>query len=149
MIRAYHRVSTDRQDSELQLTALKGSGYDILYSDIESGTNNTRKGYLKLYESLQVGDVVRVWKLDRLTRDFFEAMKFFCKLNDLDCIFEDMEKSCLCGKVRDYHLEQHIILAFKASEGQEFIRKLKCNVRAGMAVAKSKGVHCGRPRKKL
>ena len=66
-VKGYARVSTDGQDVAMQVAALKKAG-------IRSVTEETRSGALELpglqclLRSLKPGDVVVVWKVDRLAR---------------------------------------------------------------------------------
>src|SRR5690242_4398421 len=66
----YARVSTDDQDLSLQIDALEKHGISrtLLFTDKLSGARNDRPGLAKCLETLQTGDVLVVWRLDRLGR---------------------------------------------------------------------------------
>lgn len=67
----YTRVSTVDQDPALQLDALRAQGIDPEHTvtDHASGLKQDRPGLVRLLEEeLQPGDVLTVWKLDRLGR---------------------------------------------------------------------------------
>lgn len=66
----YARVSTAQQDLGPQLAALVGAGVDQghVVTDTISGSRAGRPGLDRLLEQLQRGDVLTVWKLDRLGR---------------------------------------------------------------------------------
>lgn len=66
----YARVSTAQQDLGPQLAALAGAGVDQQHvvTDTISGSRAGRPGLDRLLEQLQCGDVLTVWKLDRLGR---------------------------------------------------------------------------------
>src|SRR6266852_6345026 len=60
----YCRVSTDDQNPDLQLTALKRAGCKRTFTDKASGAHVKRLHLTKCLASLQAGDVLIVWKLD-------------------------------------------------------------------------------------
>ena len=65
----YARVSTDDQSTALQLAALKKAGCKTLFKDEGiSGATTKRPALLRCLKTLQPGDVLIVWKLDRLGR---------------------------------------------------------------------------------
>jgi DNA invertase Pin-like site-specific DNA recombinase len=64
----YARVSTDDQNLDLQIDALNKAGCVRIFKDITSGTNRERNGLTAALDYLRPGDVLLVWKLDRLGR---------------------------------------------------------------------------------
>ena len=65
----YARVSTGGQNPALQLVALKKAGCKTLFKDEGvSGTTTKRPSLLRCLKTLERGDTVIVWKLDRLGR---------------------------------------------------------------------------------
>lgn len=64
----YARVSTEDQNPDLQLTASKRPGCGKLFTDKAMGTNVKRPALEKCLKALKAGDVLTVWKLDRLGR---------------------------------------------------------------------------------
>ncbi|EQD66595.1 invertase/recombinase protein, partial [mine drainage metagenome] len=67
----YARVSTDDQNPALQLAALKQAGCTtrIIFKDEGiSGATTQRPALLRCLKTLQAGDTLIVWKLDRLGR---------------------------------------------------------------------------------
>ena len=64
----YARVSTDDQKADLQIAALKKAGCRHIFTDTISGTVKKRPELTRCLESLRAGDVLIVWKLDRLGR---------------------------------------------------------------------------------
>ena len=77
----YARVSTDDQYLALQLDALRAAGCEKIHEDKASGVLNGRKGLAEALKGCAAGDVLVVWKLDRLARS----------LHDLVVIAEDPE----------------------------------------------------------
>ncbi|GAA1343409.1 recombinase family protein [Arthrobacter roseus] len=72
----YARVSTQDQNLDLQLEALKKAGCDRIYQDTISGTKSRRPGINQALENLREGDTLVVWKLDRLGRSVKDLLDF-------------------------------------------------------------------------
>ena len=68
MLIGYARVSTDDQDTAAQVAALQAAGCECIFRDKASGGRWDRPQFLRLLNQLRAGDVVVVWKLDRLSR---------------------------------------------------------------------------------
>ncbi|MCE0744060.1 recombinase family protein [Acetobacter sicerae] len=68
----YARVSTGKQDVGQQIDALKKAGIsaDHIFQDVISGSTDDRPGLNKLLSLLTKGDVLTIWKIDRLGRSF-------------------------------------------------------------------------------
>jgi len=77
MIRAYARVSTKDQNLQLQLDAFDrvSGGEHALYHEKVSAVAKRRPQLEKLLDELEGGDVVLIWKLDRLGRSVVGIIK--------------------------------------------------------------------------
>lgn len=64
----YARVSTEDQNLEMQLRALKDAGCKKVFTDKASGNASDRTGLKEALSHLREGDTLTVWKLDRLGR---------------------------------------------------------------------------------
>ena len=72
----YARVSTSKQDHELQIEALKGAGCERIFSEKRSGKSTEgRTEFKRLMRALVPGDTVVVTKLDRLARSGRDLLK--------------------------------------------------------------------------
>jgi DNA invertase Pin-like site-specific DNA recombinase len=77
----YARVSTDDQPPVLQLAALKRAGCEEIFRDEGlSGATTKRPALARCLKTLQPGDTLTVWKLDRLGRS----------LRDLIAMLDDL-----------------------------------------------------------
>ena len=64
----YARVSTKDQHLELQIDTLTKAGCEKIYQDIASGARTERPALNEMINNLRPGDVLVIWKLDRLGR---------------------------------------------------------------------------------
>jgi DNA invertase Pin-like site-specific DNA recombinase len=62
----YARVSTEDQNLALQLDVLQAEGCGQVFKDTASGFISNRKGLAAALDACAAGDVLTVWKLDRL-----------------------------------------------------------------------------------
>lgn len=68
MLIGYARVSTSEQNLNLQVDALKKAGCEQVFTDEVSGAAAMKSGLNAAIAYLREGDVLVVWKLDRLGR---------------------------------------------------------------------------------
>jgi DNA invertase Pin-like site-specific DNA recombinase len=64
----YARVSTRDQNLDLQVDALKRTGCEHIYQDIAGGSKAARQALDEMLAQLRAGDVLVIWKLDRMGR---------------------------------------------------------------------------------
>ena len=64
----YARVSTEDQNPDLPLAALKRAGWKRLFTDKATGAHVKRPELTRCLKALGEGDTLTVWKLDRLGR---------------------------------------------------------------------------------
>jgi DNA invertase Pin-like site-specific DNA recombinase len=64
----YARVSTTEQNLDLQRDALKRAGCEKIIEDTDSGGKVHRSGLERVQEILRRGDVLTVWRPNRLGR---------------------------------------------------------------------------------
>ena len=74
MIFGYARVSTQDQDTEAQIAALEASGCELIFQEKASGGRWDRPELHRLLGQLRKGDVIVVWRLDRLSRSLKDVL---------------------------------------------------------------------------
>jgi DNA invertase Pin-like site-specific DNA recombinase len=70
----YARVSMDTQDLQLQLDALAEAGCARIFRDVISSRKPVREGLDAALDYLRSGDVLLIWRLDRLGRSVKELL---------------------------------------------------------------------------
>lgn len=136
----YARVSTDDQNPDLQLDALKGAGCDRIYTDKgQGGAKRSRPQLDKCLADLKPGDVLTVWKLDRLGRSLSHLVAVLEDLNGRGVAFHSLTEAIDTSNAAG-RLLGHMIAALA-----EFERALITErTRAGIKAAKRRGVKLGR-----
>jgi DNA invertase Pin-like site-specific DNA recombinase len=87
----YARVSTDDQNPALQLAALKKAGCKTVFKDEGiSGATTKRPALLRCLRTLQDGDTLTVWKLDRLGRSLRDLITMLDDLKQRGVIFRSL-----------------------------------------------------------
>jgi DNA invertase Pin-like site-specific DNA recombinase len=79
---AYLRVSSEAQDTQLQRDALTEAGCGKFFEDKISSRKANRPGLAAALEYLRPGDVLAVWKLDRLGRSVKEVLTLADELHN-------------------------------------------------------------------
>ena len=79
----YARVSTKDQSLNLQEDALTKSGCEKIYSEHISGAKSDRPELEKLIQQLREGDLIVVWKLDRLGRSLRDLVNLISRFQDM------------------------------------------------------------------
>lgn len=93
MLIGYARVSTRDQNLELQTQALEAAGCDKIFTDKTSGSKTERKGLQEALDFLRPGDVLVVWKLDRLGRSIMPLVTLVESLRVKDIQFKSLTDS--------------------------------------------------------
>ena len=144
MLIGYMRVSTDndRQSTDLQRDALLAAGVDVrhLFQDYASGARDDRPGLAKALEYLQSGDVLVVWKLDRLGRSLPHLLGIVSSLKEKRVGFRSLTESMDTTTPSGEFLFQ--VFGALAQYERALTRE---RVIAGLAAAKRRGRRGGRP----
>lgn len=78
----YARVSSNAQDLELQKQALSNAGCKKVFSEAVSGKDNNRTELINMLESLWPGDIVVIYKIDRIARSLKGLIEIIEMLNN-------------------------------------------------------------------
>ena len=137
----YARVSTKNQDLSLQLDALEKIGCQKIYQEKITGATRERPQLKKLLEQLREGDVVVVWKLDRLARSLKDLVNLVNEIQEkgagLQSLNDHIDTTTPQGK-----LTFHLFAALAEFE-RDIIRE---RTNAGLAAARARGRVGGRPK---
>jgi DNA invertase Pin-like site-specific DNA recombinase len=90
MFIGYARVSTQDQDTDAQIAALKSSGCELIFQEKASGGRWDRPELHRLLGQLRKGDVLVVWKLDRLSRSLKDVLLLMEKVDQAGAGFRSL-----------------------------------------------------------
>lgn len=141
MLIGYARISTTDQNLDLQIDELKQAGCEKIFSDTASGAKSQRVGLAEALAFARKGDVITVWKLDRLGRSLQHLIEIVKELQEREIGFrslrEQIDTTSAGGK-----LIFHVFGALAEFE-RELIRE---RTKAGLASARARGRLGGRPK---
>ncbi len=80
----YARVSTKDQNLDLQLDALRKVECEEIFSEVASGAKTARPVLDETLSRLRAGDVLVIWKLDRLGRSLKHLVTLATELMERD-----------------------------------------------------------------
>lgn len=139
----YARVSTEEQNLDLQRAALRGAGCDVIEEDQGfSGADVARPGLAAALGRMAAGDVLVVWRLDRLGRSLVHLIQILDRVGQAGGGFVSLSES-VDTTTAGGRLVFHMMGAMAEFE-RALIRE---RTAAGMRAAKLRGKAVGRPRK--
>ena len=140
MIIGYARVSTDDQNLDAQIDALKVAGAERIFADKISGAKRDRPELGKLLDQLRPGDVVVVAKYDRLARSLRDLLDLVEAIKERGAGFrslaEDIDTTTPAGR-----LVFHVFASIAQFERERIAERTK----EGLHAAKARGRVGGRP----
>ena len=140
MILGYARVSRTEQDTQLQLDALERAGVAKIFQKKKAGAGVRRLELERMLEQLRAGDVVVVYKLDRLARSLIDLLHILAKIEKHGAAFRSLTETIDTGTPAGRMMMQ-LLGAFAEFE-RGMIRERSM---AGQRAAMERGKHCGRP----
>ena len=151
----YIRVSSTDQNEDRQRIAMRSRKVPPhhVFVDKQSGKDFERPQYKRLVKKIQPGDLLYILSIDRLGRNYAEILhqwRVLTKERQVDICVIDMPlldtrngKDLMGTFIADLVLQ---ILSFVAENERANIKKRQ---EQGIAAAKARGVHFGRPEKPL
>lgn len=148
----YVRVSASDQNEERQLIAMNERliPQGNIYTDKQSGRDFERPQYKRLIKKLRAGDLLYILSIDRLGRNYEDIQRqwrILTKEIGIDICVIDMPlldtrrgKDLMGTFIADLVLQ---ILSFVAQNERENIKKRQ---EQGIAAARARGTHLGRPK---
>ena len=142
----YWRCSTDAQDQERQIRALKDAGCEKIVGDKITGTSNygDRDSLSKLLEDIKEGDLLILDELNRLGRTMVTML---VEVNRL--LEKGVRIKTLDGRLDTTTMPEEIIRLIVGVRGyaaEMELKNIKRRTAEGRAVALSRGVKMGRKR---
>lgn len=138
----YARVSTVDQDTGPQFAALRAAGIDPerIVVDHASGTREDRPGLTRILEELAAGDVLTVWKLDRLGRSVSHLVSVVNDLGQRGVEFRSLTEA-LDTTTPAGRLLFNVVAAVAQFEREMTVER----TRAALALARQQNRALGRP----
>ena len=139
----YARVSTDDQDLSLQIDALEKHGIakSLIFTDKLSGEKNERPGLTKCLDSLQRGDALIVWRLDRLGRSMRHLVNLIESLRDRGIGYRSLSE----GVIDTTSASGELIFNIFSALAQFELRLIQERTNAGLNAARARDRKGGRP----
>jgi DNA invertase Pin-like site-specific DNA recombinase len=137
----YIRVSRDKQTTALQEDAMRQEQCERVFTDRMSGKRFDRPELLQMLDVARAGDVIVVWRLDRLGRSLkqlIETVTLFAERGiELRSLKENIDTTTPTGKFM-FH-----IMGAMAEFERDVIRE---RTQAGLEAARARGRRGGRPK---
>ena len=141
MLIGYARVSTSDQRLDLQQDALRGAGCERIFTDIVSGAKTERLGLTAALDACRAGDILVVWKLDRLGRSLAHLVATVGDLAGRSVGFRSLQEH-LDTTTAGGKLIVHLFASLAEFE-RDLIRE---RTHAGLTAARARGRNGGRPK---
>ena len=137
----YARVSSSDQKLDLQVDQLHQAGCEQIFRETVSGANRERPILNSLIKKARAGDVIVVWKLDRLGRSLPHLVSLINQLMEKEIGFKSLQ-----DPIDTTHAQGRLVFNIFASLA-DFERDLIIErTRAGLASARARGRNGGRPK---
>lgn len=136
----YARVSTADQDITAQKDDLKKVGCKEVYTDVASGVRTSRPGLDACLKNLRRGDILLVWRLDRLGRSMPHLITLIEKLRRQGIGF----KSICDGVIDTTTASGDLVFNIFSALAQFERRLIQERTRAGLTAARARGRLGGR-----
>lgn len=146
MIYGYARVSTDKQELDVQVKTLKEAGATKIFKEKISGTSKNKKELNNLLEVIKSGDTLVVTKADRIARSLSQLEKVVTDLTNKGVTVLILNMGTFTSENMDNPMTKllfNVLGAFAEFERSMIIERTQ----EGIRDAKEKGVKFGRKTK--
>jgi DNA invertase Pin-like site-specific DNA recombinase len=153
-IAIYSRVSTEKQDAENQLDQLRADaaqqGWEVVEEFIDTCTGGTsdREAFQRMFQAAQRHEfeLVLFWSLDRLSREGTEiTLRHLRILRESGVGYKSHEEQYLDTT----NPLNEVFISFKAVMAVEEKKRISQRTKAGLAIARSRGVKLGRAKREI
>lgn len=155
----YARVSSKEQNLDRQIVELRNAGIEErnILTDKQSGKDFNRPGYNSLVGTdsttplLREGDLLVIYSIDRLGRDYSEIHKEWQRITkDIKADIKVLDMPLLDTTANEKSLDStfvaDLVLQILSYVAQKERENTKIRQAQGIAIAKEKGKHLGRPK---
>lgn len=136
----YARVSTLEQNPDLQTDALTAAGAVRIFTDYSSGATQARPQLRACLDSVRAGDVLAVWRIDRLGRSVPDLVEIVNSLAVRGVQFRSLTEA-----IDTTTAGGELVFTVFAAVAQMERRLISERTRAGLAAARARGRAGGRP----
>ena len=137
----YARVSTRDQNPDLKVDQLRQAGCEQIFRETASGEKSDRPVLNSLLERMHAGDVLMIWKLDRLGRSLRDLVDLVSTLMERDIGLQSLQ-----DPIDTTSSQGRLVFNIFASLA-EFERDLIVErTQAGLSSARARGRKGGRPK---
>jgi DNA invertase Pin-like site-specific DNA recombinase len=137
----YARISTRDQSLQLQVDALKAAGCEKIYQEIASGAKTARLVLDDLMRNMRAGDMLVIWKLDRLGRNLVHLRQIIEELKDREILFLSLSENIDTSTAQGMLFFNFFGMIAEFERGNTIER-----VNAGLKAARARGRLGGRPK---
>ena len=146
----YSRVSTDKQENEVQLAQLRSlaqtEGHSVVevFEDVCTGGTSDREAFQRMFQADERHEfeLLIVWAADRISCEGgYELETHYRRLKAAGVRVRSLSESHV-GEETD---ESEILTALDGWKAKKEKQRISQRTRAGLALARSRGVKLGRP----
>lgn len=141
MLIGYARVSTLDQDTALQTDALLAAGCERIFEERASGAKEDRPELTRALDMMRKGDVLVVWKLDRLARSLKQLVLVLDDLSQRGIGFR-----CLAPAIDTTTPEGRLLYSITGAFAEFERAIIQQRTKAGLKAALARGRKGGRPK---
>ena len=146
MIYGYGRVSTNKQELDIQIKALKEKGATKIYKEKISGAKADRKELNQLLEVIKAGDTLVVTKADRIARSLSQLETIVTELTNRGVAVHIINMGMFTAETMENPMTKllfNVLGAFAEFERDMILERTQ----EGIQNARDKGVKFGRKSK--